>query len=116
MRGREGRRGGWRREKRGREEGKEGEGGGRRGGGKRERGGRKGWREKEEIFARAKRALLQKGGGRRGAGGGGKEVGGGRGIPPCPPLIENINLKVVEGKRILRFPSISIEIDLKFEF
>ena len=55
-RGREG-------EKRGREEGEEGagggrrgEGGGRRGGGRRERGGKKGGREREERFARAKRA------------------------------------------------------------
>ena len=68
---------------RGREGGEEGEGGGRRGGGRREkRGGKrerrgreegegrtKGREGKEVIFARAKRAPLQKGGGRQGAGG-----------------------------------------------
>ena len=79
MRGREGgeggggRRRGWRREKRGREEGEEG-------GGRRERGGKKG---REGKIARAKRAPLQKGGGRRWGGrGGGKGAGVGRGLPP----------------------------------
>ena len=83
-----GRRGGGRREKRGREEGEEGEGGGRRGGGRRERGGKKGGRGKEENFARAKRAPLQKGGGRQGGGRGevrGRE--GGEAYPPVRPLL-----------------------------
>ena len=82
-----GRRGGGRREKRGREEGEEGEGGTRRGDGRRERGGRKGGRGKEGIFARAKRAPLQKGGGRRG-GGRGEVRGweGGEAYPPVHPL------------------------------
>ena len=80
-RGREG-------EKRWREEGEEGVGGGRRGGGRRERGGKKGGRGKEENFARAKRAPLQRGGGRRGGGRGevrGRE--GGEAYPPVHPLL-----------------------------
>ena len=65
MRGRE-RRGGGRREMWGLEEGEEG--------GRRERGGKKGGRGKEENFAHANRAPLQKGGGRRGGGrAGGRE-------------------------------------------
>ena len=80
-------------EKRGREGGDEGEGGGRRGAGGGRRGG--GRREKrgreegevrkkgrEENFARAKRAPLQKGGGRRGGGRG--EVRGREGERPTP--------------------------------
>ena len=83
-----GRRGGGRGEKRGREEGEEGAGGGRRGGGRRERGGEKGGRGKEENFACARRAPLQKGGGRRGGGRGevrGRE--GGEAYPLSTPSI-----------------------------
>ena len=98
-----GRRGGGRREKRGREEGEEGEGGGRRGGGRRERGGRKGGRGKEEIFARANRASLQKGGGRRGAGGGGKGTGGGEAYPLSTP-----SLILSEGAKRMIFDHITI--------
>ena len=79
MRGREG-------ERRGREKGEEGAGGGRRGGGRREKRGReegegrkKGREEKRGNFARAKRAPLQKGGGRQGGGRGRQGAGGGRG-------------------------------------
>ena len=87
VRGR-GRRGGGRGEKRGRDEGEEGvgggeegEGGGKRGGGRRERG-EKGREGKDENFARAKRAPLQKGGGRRGGGRG--ELRGERGGEAYP--------------------------------
>ena len=69
-RGRQGKREG---EKRGMEEGEEGE---------EEEGEGRG---KEEFCARAKRAPLQKGGGRRGAGGGGKGTGGGEAYPLSTP-------------------------------
>ena len=83
-----GRRGGGRREKRGREEGEEGEGGGRRGGGRRERGGKKGGRGKRGKFcARFARAAPEGRRETRGREGRGKEAGGGRGLPPVRPLI-----------------------------
>ena len=64
--------------------GRRGKGGGRRG--REEVEGRtKGGRGKEENFAHAKRAPLQKGGGRRGAGGKGKGAGGGEAYPPVHP-------------------------------
>ena len=85
------------------EEGEEGagggrRGGGRRGGGRREKRRKKGGRGKEENFARAKRAPLQKGGGRRG-GGRGEVRGweGGEAYPPVHPLIQGVNIQLFHG-------------------
>ena len=55
---------------------------------------KKGGRGKEENFARAKRAPLQKGGGRQGGGRGearGRE--GGEAYPPVRPLVHNTSCK-----------------------
>ena len=66
---------------------------------------KKGREGEEEIFAHAKRAPLQKGGGRRGAGRGevrGRE--GGEAYSPVHPLIYNANLNATVGPADLFVP------------